>query len=332
MTFGIDVGTTNVAGVAVDASGTVVAQVTRAHAADVPRLPPGAHVQDPLKLRAAVGRVRAELQSAVGAPTAVGWTGQMHGVVGVDADLRPLTGFVTWRDRRRFGGMIMTDWHAHGRELFKCLPVCAWASGSMTVDRTFLHSWYLDMEGVDFPRAWLPTPAEGGMLGDNQAGVFAAQRLFPGCAVVNLGTSGQLSVVRDRPFAGLDVPGAAAADGSRREERPYPGGRTLECRASTVGGAAWAELRARLGLSWEALNDSGDPQVAACARRIADDLFGDIDLTGVTCLVGIGNALTRNPALRRAVEERSGRECRLPECPEMAAYGAALMVGKEDAQ
>lgn len=326
MTFGIDVGTTSVAGVAVDAAGTVVARVTRAHGADVPGLPDGMHEQDPPALKAAADAVRDELAASAGTPDAVGWTGQMHGVVGVDADFRPVTNFVTWRDARRFGGQVMSDWFAHGVKPFKCLPVCAWAAGTATIDRTFLHAWYLDMEGLDFPQAWLPERADGTMLGDNQAGVYAAQRLYPGCAVVNLGTSGQLSVVRDRPFGGPDRPGTAAADGSRRELRPYPGGRTLECRASMVGGVAWAELRERLGLSWEEMNETDDPQVRACARRIADDLFGDIDLADVTDLVGIGNALTLNPALRRAVEERTGRVCRLPDCPEMAAFGAALLA------
>ena len=93
-----------------------------------------------------------------------------------------------------------------------------------------------------------------------------------------------------------------------------------------VGGGVWAELRQRLGLSWEEMNGTGDPRVRACAKRIADDLFGDIDLAGVTDLVGIGNALTLNPALRRAVEERTERACLLPDCPEMAAYGAALLA------
>ena len=58
--------------------------------------------------------------------------------------------------------------------------------------------------------------------------------------------------------------------------------------------------------------------------RIADDLAGDLDLTGVTSLVGVGNALRLNPALRAAVERRFGLPCFLPDIQEMAAYGAAL--------
>jgi len=50
-------------------------------------------------------------------------------------------------------------------------------------------------------------------------------------------------------------------------------------------------------------------------------LFG---LMPVLIIVGIGNALTRNPALVRALEARSGRPCRIPDLPEMAACGVAF--------
>lgn len=326
MIFGIDIGTTSVAGVAVDKDGAVTARVTRAHQADVPALHEGFHEQDPRKLKSAADCVVRELSEKAGSAEQIGWTGQMHGVVGTDGDLRPMTNFVTWRDRRRYGGRVMTDWFAAGLRPAHCLPVCAFCAGRIAIDETFLHSWYLDEGKVDFPREWLPQIVEWSMLGDNQAGVYAAQRLHPGCAVVNLGTSGQLSIVRETPFAGSAIPGTEAADGSRCEYRPYPDGRTLECRASLLGGAAWAALKDRLGCSWEAMNATDDPTVRDCARKIADDLFRDVDLSGVTNLVGIGNALALNPALQKAVEERSDLVCRIPACPEMAAYGAALRV------
>ena len=322
--FGIDIGTTSVAGVAVGIGGKCLRAVTRAHGADCAGLPEECHEQEPGRLLSAVRQVLSDLEASCGRPQAIGWTGQMHGVVGVDADLRPITKFVTWRDGRRYGGRVMSDWHARGIRPHKCLPICALALGEAVIDGTFLHSWYLDEPGLSFPREWLPDVADGRMLGDNQAGVYAAQRLFPGCAVVNLGTSGQLSVVRDVRFGGRALPGVAAADGSRRELRPYPQGKTLECRASMIGGAAWADLRKELGLTWEEMNETDDPRVSACARRIVDDLFDGIDLAGVADVVCAGNALAKNPALVRALESRSGRTCRLPELPEMAACGAAF--------
>ena len=324
--LGIDVGTTSVSGVAVDCEGNCLSTVTMAHAADVDGLPAGVFEQDAHRLMAVTATVVARLEDECGKPESVGWTGQMHGIVGADADLRPMTNFVTWRDNRRYGGRVMSDWHSRGITPFMCLPVCALVCHEPVIDETFLHSWYLDEAGLTFPREWIPSVAEGCMLGDNQAGVYAAQRLFPGSVVVNLGTSGQLSVVRECPYEGRAVPGEAAENGSRRELRPFPGGRTLECRASMIGGAAWAALREKVQMSWEEMNVTDDPRVVSCATRIADDLFDGIELSGADAVVGVGNALVRNPALVRAIEARSGLTCRIPALPEMAACGAAFFA------
>lgn len=313
-------------GVAVDGEGHCLSTVTVVHGADVDGLPAGVFEQDSRRLMTATATVVARLEDACGKPESVGWTGQMHGVVGVDADLRPMTNFITWRDNRRYGGRVMSDWHSRGITPFRCLPICALVCHEPVIDETFLHSWYLDETGLNFPREWIPDVVEGRMLGDNQAGVYAAQRLFPGSAVVNLGTSGQLSVVRERPFEGRSVPGEAAEAGSRRELRPFPGGRTLECRASMLGGAAWAALREKVQMSWEEMNTTDDPHVLSCAARIADDLFDGVDLSGVDTVVGVGNALVRNSALVMAIEARSGLTCSIPKLPEMAACGAAFFA------
>ena len=55
-------------------------------------------------------------------------------------------------------------------------------------------------------------------------------------------------------------------------------------------------------------------------------LVGGIDLGGVSGVIGTGNGLVRNPALKAAVERRFGVTCRIPDIPELAAYGAALHV------
>ena len=322
MTLGIDIGTTSVSGVAVDDSGKVAATVTHAHEADLPDLPPGTHAQDPERLMSATDHVIAELEAQAGKADRFGWTGQMHGIVGVDRDLRPVTPFVTWRDARRFGGRVMAGWAAENRPIAACLPICglvlARRTGRLVIDSTFLHSWHLEEVEGNVPQSWLPTLDETSMLGDNQAGVYAARALFPGCAVVNLGTSGQLSIVEDVPFHPW-------SEGSL-ERRPYPDGKTLLCRISLVGGKAFAELRSELGLTWDEMNAraESDERIARCIRRIVDDLADGIDLGRATALVGVGNALTRNPALRRAVEQRFGMCCEIPAISEMAAYGAAI--------
>ena len=322
MTFGIDIGTTSVSGVAVDGDGAIAATVTQTHAADIPDLPPGVHAQDPACLMSAVDCVIAALEAQVGAPDRIGWTGQMHGVVGVDRDLRPVTPFVTWRDARRFGGRVMAGWAAENRPIAACLPICGLAiarrTGRRVIDPTFLHSWHLEEVAGKIPPSWLPDVDESCMLGDNQAGVYAARHLYPGCAVMNLGTSGQLSVVEDAPFRPWHE-GAL-------ERRPYPGGKTLLCHISLVGGRAFADLRDELGLTWDEMNARAetDERIARCINRIIDDLAGGIDLADVSSFVGIGNALTRNPAIRRAAERRLGVPCAIPPVAEMTAYGAAI--------
>lgn len=317
MVIGIDMGTTSFAGVLVNGDGEVLKTVTRPNDCTLTGLPPGVHEQDADAMADAAGALVAELEDAAGGPVRrIGWTGQMHGVVGVDENLKAVTPFVTWRDARRYGGRVMAGWARAGRKLFRCLPLPGYAiarrTGRCVIDETFLHSWHLE-ETRDVPRQWLPDLVPGSMLGDNQAGVFAAQHFLPGYAVANLGTSGQLSVV---------------GEGRGGERRPYPGGRVLRCRASLVGGRAFSELKKDLGLSWDEMNAraESDARIAACAWNIANDLADDLDLTGVTGLVGIGNALARNPCLKAAVEKRFKMTCVVPPVAEMAAWGAALEV------
>ena len=317
MFYGIDIGTTSVGAVAIDEAERLVVSATCPHAADVAGLGAGVDEQDPAKLLSAVRSALAEVGAAPG--VSIGWTGQMHGVVGVDAELNAVTRFVTWRDARRYAGRVMSGWAREGRKIFKCLSAPGYAiarlAGRCAIDETFLHSWHV--EGETFPPDWLPELRPGSMLGDNQAGVYTVQCLAPGAAVVNIGTSGQLSVV---------------GEGAGGERRPYPGG-VLRCRASHAGGQALAALRERLGLSWDELNRHADePAIAACVDSIVDDLVGDIDLSGCTGLVGIGNALRLNPALRLGVERRFGRPCTFLDVPEMAAYGAALHAKRMDSK
>ena len=320
MVFGIDVGTTSVSGVAVDADGCVAATASVPHEADLPRREAGVDEQDPERLLSATQEVVAQLQRAGGRPRLVGWTGQMHGVVAVDRNLHPLTPFVTWRDARRYGGRVMEGWLAQGLAPHKCLCAPGFAcarllGGEPRMDPTFHESWHVD--GRTIPAGWLPKVAECSMLGDNQAGVYAAQKIMPGCAVVNLGTSGQLSVVRDE---------ASPHVGEGAETRLFVPGKRLVCRPSLLGGQVWSALRSRLGIPWEEMNAraESDAEIRRCADAIVDDLFVGMDVTGVTGLVGVGNALRRNPALIGAVERRSGMRCVVPEVVEMAAYGAAL--------
>jgi len=109
--LGVDIGTSKLSGVALDGEGKLLAAVSRPNDARIGDLPPARDEQAPERLFALSVEVLHELASALagdaGDVRAVGLTGQMHGVVLVDARLKPVTNLITWRDGRAgevFGG------------------------------------------------------------------------------------------------------------------------------------------------------------------------------------------------------------------------------------
>ncbi len=96
-TLGIDLGTGSVKAAVVDPDGTVRAKAGKAYAVESPR--PGWAESDPESWLAATHEVVAQAIDGE-APEAVGFSGQMHGVVVTDADLRPLRPAVLWADGR----------------------------------------------------------------------------------------------------------------------------------------------------------------------------------------------------------------------------------------
>jgi xylulokinase len=94
--IGLDVGTSSAKGVAIDAAGRVVARAERGYPLSTPR--PGWAEQDPDDWWTAAQAVLDEL----GADHAdgIGLTGQMHGLVVLGADDRPLRPAILWNDGR----------------------------------------------------------------------------------------------------------------------------------------------------------------------------------------------------------------------------------------
>lgn len=328
---GIDIGTSSIAAVVVDFRGRVLKSLAVPNPSACEPTKDGRHEQDANAILKAVNALAGRCEEFVrdsGLKLAdIGWTGQMHGLVAVDLNLRPVTPFVTWRDSRcappALGCGVMADWKRRGVKgvhLALTIPgyVIARRTGRCVVDSTFRASMGPEERLARFAK-WLPETDDSMMLGDNQAGVYAAQRVRSGAAVVNLGTSGQLSRVVD------EVNGAVPAAVSLR---PYPGGKTLVCRASHVGGARFAKLRKSLGYSWARMNDEAKthPRIAKCISDIVDDLAAGVEMKGVRTVVGVGNALRLNPCLREAVERRFRVKCVVPDVEEMAAWGAALYV------
>lgn len=100
LSLGIDIGTSKAALALIDGSGAQVHAASAAHAADL-AAPEGRHEQDAERIIACVEALVRALPAGLGAQVgAIGFTGQMHGVVLHDVQARPLSPQVTWRDRR----------------------------------------------------------------------------------------------------------------------------------------------------------------------------------------------------------------------------------------
>ena len=95
---GLDVGTTSVKGVAIDAQGTVLATAAAEYPLSTPR--PGWAEQDPEDWWRATETVLGVLRERAGAPDAIGLSGQMHGLVALDARQRVLRPAILWNDQR----------------------------------------------------------------------------------------------------------------------------------------------------------------------------------------------------------------------------------------
>lgn len=334
---GVDIGTTSIAAVVTDSKGKVLKTVSVPNPSCGDVTDDGRHEQDADAILKTVNAVVAECEAfaresglKIGR---IGWTGQMHGLVAVDRNLHAITPFVTWRDARcappKFACGIMEDWRKRGKKgIFRvlCIPgyVIARRTGRCMIDSTFRASLGTEEQLARFAE-WLPETDDSLMIGDNQAGVYAAQKIKSGAPVINIGTSGQFSRVTDVP---------APSGNPRVQTRPYPGGRSLFCRASYLGGESMSRLRRKLRCSWQAFNDraESDPRIAACIGEVVSDMLEGVDLKGVRTVVGVGNAVRLNPCLTRHLEKRYKIRCLIPDIEEMAAWGAALFVmdGRSD--
>jgi xylulokinase len=95
---GIDVGTSAVKGLAIDGDGGVLARAEAEVPLSTPR--PGWSEQDPEDWWRAARQVLDELESAAGRPAGIGLSGQMHGLVALDASDRVLRPAILWNDQR----------------------------------------------------------------------------------------------------------------------------------------------------------------------------------------------------------------------------------------
>ena len=97
--LGIDLGTGSVKAAVVDHAGSIISKASRSYAVSAPH--PGWAESDPGEwLEATLDVTRRVLAEAGHPVTSVGFSGQMHGVVITDSDLRPLRPAILWADTR----------------------------------------------------------------------------------------------------------------------------------------------------------------------------------------------------------------------------------------
>ncbi|HLW94072.1 MAG TPA: xylulokinase [Solirubrobacteraceae bacterium] len=94
--IGLDVGTSSLKGLAIDEHGSLLAQAERAYPFETPR--PGWAEQDPELWWQAAQSVLAELDAD--RADGIGLSGQMHGLVALGEDDRPLRPAILWNDGR----------------------------------------------------------------------------------------------------------------------------------------------------------------------------------------------------------------------------------------
>ena len=101
-TLGIDIGTTGICAVALDRESRQTLYIAHCpNNAFVPTARDWEKIQDPQKILASVKGLIGETLTHVGAmPASIGVTGQMHGILYLDADGTPLSPLYTWQDGR----------------------------------------------------------------------------------------------------------------------------------------------------------------------------------------------------------------------------------------
>lgn len=97
--MGIDIGTTTVSIVLTDTeTGKLLARETVEHNSFLQSSRPEQRIQDPGQIYEIVRELLAKMQEEHGLPDGIGFTGQMHGMLYVDASGMAVSPLYTWQD------------------------------------------------------------------------------------------------------------------------------------------------------------------------------------------------------------------------------------------
>lgn len=277
--LGVDCGTGKVAVAVVDAVGNQLHVASRRHEADLP-VPEGRHEQDAERILVLAEELVQEIRSALRLRiVAIGFTGQMHGVVLHDAEARPLSPLVTWQDRRTVADAvsqapmpgppsavaILAWWTRHGG-----LPPGAHAGtihgllaqrwGHLPhspIDPTDLHGWGGLARSPELAALQLPRVVDHGtVVGRLSRAAASRLDLAPGIllaaplgdhqasvrATLNDPDTDLLLTVGTGCQLSALVPRARAVALGHAERRPYDDCHDLIAATPLCGGAAWRWL------------------------------------------------------------------------------------------
>ncbi len=286
--IGLDIGTTTICGIAVDAkSGELLKSVTLDNDSFIDGKP-FEKIQSPEKIIEKVTALAAELTREFAPVCAIGITGQMHGIVYINADGKAVSPLYTWQDESGneplknstyakvlsettgynaasgFGG---TTYYYHSKNALvpesavkfctihdyaamvltgRKQPLChtsdAASFGLFDLKNSCFDKAAIEKCGLDF---WLFPEVTGDFvsvgeyngipvcaaIGDNQASFIGSVKDMDGCALVNMGTGGQISMLTELE---------KAPDGM--EIRPLCSGHNILVGCTLCGGRAFATL------------------------------------------------------------------------------------------
>ncbi|MEJ2540775.1 MAG: xylulokinase [Gemmatimonadota bacterium] len=269
--LGVDVGTSGVKAILVEASGEVVGAVTVPLTLDTPR--PGWAQQDPEAWwEASVAAIRAVLTASPGSVAGVGLTGQMHSSVFLDGSGRVIRPALLWCDGRTSAQCGEITARAGGEERLRewvrnpalegfTLPKILWLRDEEPAAFERLASVLLAKDFVRYRLTGVlatePSDASGTLLFDPAAGGWSRPMLettgLPESLLPELGASAEI--------LGTVTPGAAAATGLAAGTPVVGGGADNACGAAGVGVVREGEAVASWGTSGTMLAPVSDPRV-----------------------------------------------------------------------
>lgn len=255
--IGLDIGTTTISAVAIDGeNGNILKAVTVNNDTVITSENKARRMQDPLKIKEKVFALKEELVREFAPITAIGVTGQMHGILYLDIDGNPVSPLYTWQDAS--GGLpykggtyaeyltkisgyplasgygLVTDFVNRDKgevpesavtlctiHDFISMSLCGRKSPLVhTSDAASLGCFSLNdncfdkkaVEALGLDYAFLPEVTDKNAvcgfdpdgipvsvaIGDNQASVIGSVK-GEGCALVNIGTGSQVSVLTTKP-------------------------------------------------------------------------------------------------------------------------------------